>query len=61
MVIVVAVIIGLLLVAAESREGGGAPMKLAQLAFVAAVYVGLEVVAMLIAFAFLRKWLGLFR
>ena len=60
-VVLLAVAAGLLLVAAESTEGGGGPIPLAQLVFVASVYVGLEITAVIIAFAFLRKWLGLFQ
>ena len=60
-VVLLAVATGLLLVAAESTEGGGGPIPLAQLVFVASVYVGLEITAVIIAFAFLRKWLGLFQ
>ncbi|HEX8992887.1 MAG TPA: hypothetical protein VF784_14500 [Anaerolineales bacterium] len=58
--VVLAAMVGLLLVAAETTEGVGVPLPLSRLAFIASVYVGLEVVAVLIGFAFLRRWLGLF-
>jgi hypothetical protein len=53
-VILVGAVLGLLLVLAESTEGGGAP-SLARFALVAAVYVGLETAGLLIGYVSLRE------
>jgi hypothetical protein len=57
-VILVGTILGLLLVLAESTEGGAWP-SLARFVLVAAVYVGLETAGLLIGYVSLRKPLGL--
>jgi hypothetical protein len=59
-VILLGILVGFFLVLGESTDGGGAP-HLAGMAFVAAVYIGLEISGLLIGYIFLRKPLGLFQ
>ena len=59
-VILLGILVGFFLVLGESTDGGGMP-HLAGMAFVAAVYIGLETSGLLIAYIFLRKPLGLFQ
>lgn len=57
LVLLAGCLLGVMVVIAESTEGGAAP-HLAGLAFVAAVYVGLESTGLLIGYVFLRHPLG---
>jgi hypothetical protein len=59
-VILLGILVGFFLVLGESTDGGSVP-HLAGMAFVAAVYIGLETSGLLIAYIFLRKPLGLFQ
>ena len=59
-VILMAIFLGLTIVLRELSEGGGM-IDFAQSAFIISVYIGLEVAGVVIGYAFLGKFLGIFQ